>query len=207
MKIYITTREETNVSYEDIVNLLHESFQERLEQGLKYTCSYINVEQFIEKTRNGIILVAIDSNNNELVGTGTINIIKYKRHKYGYFEYDAISSKYKRKGIASKLIKKRKQIAINNGCEYILSDTSTKATSAVIYHLKNGFKIVGLESYRSTNYYSYVFRMQLKPSLIWNNCIFIKIHFILSYIFIKLTRNIDGGDTKIGKIYKRLCKN
>lgn len=209
-KIKCCKREEACVSYKDIVELIHESFQERLDKGLRYSCSFMTEEQYIQKTKDGIIFVAVDEESGCLAGTAVLNLRFDGKRKYGYFEFAAGNNSYKHCGIGSLLLLLRKEAAMNAECSYILSDTSTKAESAVKYHLKNGFKIVGYESYRSTNYWSYVFRMQLEPSVFWNNNVFLKFHFFCSYIFIKLTRTIDGDDTCLGKIYKQLkniCKN
>lgn len=204
MKIRVYRREATDISYRQIVDLLHDSFQERLEQGLYYTCSFLTEEKYIQKTQEAIIFVAIDEDTKEFVGTNTLMIFSDKnRKKYGYMEYVAISNTCKRSGVGTLLIDSLHKEAESQHCSFVLSDTSTKAESAVRYHLKNGFKIVGLESYRSTNYWSYVFRMQLAPSLLWNNTVFIKLKFLCSFLFIKATRNIDGTDTWIGKLYKK----
>ena len=210
MNIEILEREKANVSYAQVVELMHEAFQERLEQGLNYSCSSMDVTQFMEKTKNGCVYVAIDKDTGILAGTTPINFHQGKKRPYGYMEFVAISNDYKRFGIASRLVRTITDRGKAEGCDYILSDTSVNAGSAVKFHLKNGFKIIGLESYRSTNYWSYVFRMQLEPSLLWNNPLFLKLHYWFSYIFIKTTRDIYGNDTAIGKFYKRvkgLCKN
>ena len=208
MNAIIKTREEARFSYEQVVDLLHEAFQERLQQGLHYTCSSMTVERLKEKTKDGVIVCAIDQDTNRLVGVGVMNFKRDGEHKYGYMEFGGVSSSAKRQGIGSKLMNARIQLAKDYGAEYILSDTSTQAESAIKYHLKNGFKIVGYESYRSTNYWSYVFRLQLKKPSKWDNAAYRKIKFIQSYVFIKLTRTINGADTALGRIYKKLkCKN
>lgn len=211
MNIEIYYKEETDVSYKQIVDLLHDSFHERIEQGLHYTCSFITEEEYIQKTRGGLVFVAIDLKTGELAGTNTLNIFFDRKGKYGYMEYVAIANNYKHRGVGSLLLQRLRQEAVTKvGCRFILSDTSTRADSAVNYHLKNGFEIIGLESYRSTNYWSYVFRMQLSPSFLWENVLFQKIHFLCSYVFIKVTRNMDGTDTWFGVQYKtirNLCKS
>lgn len=210
MSVVIHKIEETNYTLKDVVNLLHEAFQERLNQGLHYSCSYITEEQFREKTANGIVCVAIDDELG-LCGTATITMKVDKRNvKYGYNEYNGIRSDMKRKGIGTLLYIYIEREALKNGCKYLMSDTSTQAKSAIKYHLKNGFKIVGLESYRSTNYWSYVFRKQLVPSKMWNNTFYCKWQYLKSWIFIKSTRDINGNDTFGGRLYKTLrkrCKN
>ena len=205
MEIVTCFKEETDISYKQIVDLLHDSFQERLEQGLHYTCSYITEEEYIQKTKGGSIFVAVDLETGDLAGTSTLNIYQDNKSKYGYMEYVAIANKYKHQGVGSLLLQRLRHEAVAKaGCHYILSDTSTKANSAVVFHLKNGFKIVGFESYRSTDYWSYVFRMQLTSSFLWENVFFRIIHFMGSFLFIKVTRNMDGSDTWFGKQYKRL---
>ena len=210
MDIAILTREEANVSYTQIIELIHESFQERLDQGLNYSCSTMNVEQYKKKTKKGVVFVAIDRATGNLAGTITLNFLEKLREKHGYMEYVAIKNNYKHCGIGSILVNRIRNYGIQEGCDYILSDTSIKAISAVKFHLKNGFRIIGLESYRSTNYWSYVFRMQIKPSFLWSNPVFLKLHYWQSYFFMKMTRDINGNDTTMGRIHKRmreLCRN
>ena len=210
MNIQIYIKQATNISYRQIVTLMHESFQERLDKGLHYSCSSMTEEQFIEKSKKGMVFVAIDKGSNSLVGTTTLNIYSKNKKKVGYMEFVAIDNNYKHKGIGTMLLQQCQRTAKEIGASHILSDTSTKATSAVKWHLKNGFKIVGIESFRSTNYWSYVFRMQLEPSIIWNNCYFLKLYYLRSYLIIKLSRHIAGADTKLGKFFKKtqkICKN
>ena len=206
MSIEVKRLEETSYTYKDVVDLLHEAFQERLEQGLKYTCSFITEEQFREKTSHGIVCVAVDDDLG-LCGTATLTI-KTDNHgvEYGYNEYNGIRSDLKGKGIGTMLYKYIEREARKNGCKYLMSDTSTQAESAVNYHLKNGFKIIGLESYRSTNYWSYVFRRQLVPSTKWGNSLYCKMRYIKSWVFIHTTRDINGNDTAWGRMYKQLWK-
>lgn len=207
--INIFRREETSISYKQIIDLIHESFKERLAQGLKYTCSFMSEEDYIKNTQGGGVYVAIDTSNNILAGTVTIKMHTDGKSQYGYMEYLSIKNEYKHKGVGSLLLEHISETELI-GCDYILSDTSTEADSAIRFHLKHGFNIIGLESYRSTNYWSYVFRKQLAPSKLWHNSIFMKIHYGISYILIKTTRDIDGNDTIIGnccKIIRKACRN
>ena len=204
MSVVIKRLQDSSYSYKDVVDLLHEAFLERLEQGLKYTCSTMTEEQFRSKTTNGIVYVAIDDETG-LCGTATLTIKTDKNGiKYGYYENNGIRSDMKGQGIGTMLCIFREKESRKNGCDYLLSDTSTKAKSAVKYHLRNGFKIIGLESYRSTNYWSYVFRRQLIPSKKWDNPLYCKWQYLKSWIFIRITRNINGKDTAVGRLYKRL---
>ena len=82
----------------------------------------------------------------------------------GSYPNTSVHPEYKGKGIGSLLIKALRAKALEQNCEYISCSTAVDAVSAVKVHLKNGYQIVGLKSFKSTNYYSYLFRMQLKPS-------------------------------------------
>lgn len=103
MSIEVKKLEETTYVYKDVVDLLHEAFQERLDQGLRYTCSYITEEQFREKTSYVIVCVAVDASLG-LCGTATLTIKTDKKGvKYGYNEYNGIRSDLKGKGIGTML--------------------------------------------------------------------------------------------------------
>lgn len=204
MGVIICNREEAGISWNQMTKLLHESFQERLEQGLKFTCSFMTPEQFSDKTSKGIVLVAIDPISNNLLGTATVSMNKDRENLvYGYLEHLAISPDAKRQGIATKLLIRVSELSKNNGAVYLTSDTSCNADSSVQWHLKNGFKIYELESYHSTNYWSYVFVKPLSDISRFSS-FRIKYHYFKSYVFIKMTRHVDGTDSLLGKLYKKL---
>lgn len=207
MDIIIKKKEETNISYEQIINLIHESFEERLNQGLQFTCSFMTAEDFEKRNTDGIVLVAIDNKTNDLIGTATIHI-KTDEHGilYGYSEYLAISSKKKRCGIGTLLDKECERICKKAKCEYIMCDTATEAKSSVKYHLKMGFKIVGLESYSSTNYFSYLFRKQLNKNSKWSSQIYCKFAYIKSFLRVKLLLKKNGSKTFLCKWYETCLK-
>ena len=45
MSILILDKETAGISYKQLTSLLHESFKERLEQGLNFTCSSLTEKQ------------------------------------------------------------------------------------------------------------------------------------------------------------------
>jgi len=207
MNFILKRKEETNVSYEDIVHLIHKSFEDRLKQGLKFTCSFLTVEEYKKDTAKGTVFVALDKDTQELLGTATVNVKKdIYGVTYGYNEYVAIAPKAQRQGIASQLLKECEKIVKEAGAEYIFSDTAVEAKSSIQYHLKNGFKIIGLHSYPSTNYYSYFFRKQLVPSKKWNSNLYCKYAFLKSYIITKLTLRKDGHKTFLASLFKKKKK-
>lgn len=204
-QIDIRLLSDSNITYQQIVELMHASFEERIQQGLRFTCSSMTAEQFEKKVHDGFTFVALNTETNELLGTATLHIKKDKKGiVYGYHEYLAVSPKAKHLGIGTKLLKERLLLLLlSHGGKYVMSDTACGATSSVNWHLKNGFLIYELESYRSTNYWSYVFIKYLDNSIRKSN-VQIKLHYWSSWLFIRLTRNVNGQDTKLGKLYKRI---
>ena len=210
MQVEIRLLPETTITYHQLTDLQHSAFKERLEQGLQFTCSFMTAEQFETKMKDGHVFIALDKETEELLGTVTIHMNKDKKGNiYGYHEYLAVSPSAKHIGVGSKLAQAWTVLLLENNAKYVLSDTACKATSSVNWHLKNGFQIYELESYRSTNYWSYVFIKYLDDS-IKKSLLQTKLHYLHSWLFIRITRHINGSDTGIGKLYKKLtgkCKS
>ena len=177
-------------THNDVVELIKASFVQWQERGLESSLLKLTPDSFAEKTANDIVLVAIDENNNTLLGTTSFSILKDRQGKqYAYNKYSAVISTTKQKGIGSSLLQCEKRIAINEGCCYIISDTCEHAKWSVKWHEKNGFRIIGETSFNNNDYYSYVFRLQLKESYIWSNPIYCKIRFIISWLKTRLMYN------------------
>ena len=130
MKYRIIPIRQSSITKEDCINMIHLSFQERLEQGLRFTCSFMTVEDFEKKTEGKEILVASDSENGALMATLTYGVkLDYTGQKCAHIEYVAVSPDYKRLGLGSALI--QECIRINSECDYISSDTAVRAKSSV----------------------------------------------------------------------------
>lgn len=189
--------EDSPFSSEDVISLIHESFKERLDQGLRFTCSSITVKEFDEKMNDGITLVAYDTCSNALLGTASTHLcVDSKNNRYGYNEYLAVIPSAKRLGIGSRLLEERISILKRLGAQYVMSDTACRAKSSVKWHLKNGFHIIALRSFRSTNYYSYIFRKQLIGKSEWDNCLYRNGRFVFSYVKTKLKWTRDGVERR-----------
>lgn len=210
MEVIVKLLSETNTTYKDLADLLHDAFEERLEQGLHFTCSIMTAEQVEAKMKGGYVFVAFNRDTDELIGTVTIHVNTDKLgNVFGYHEYLAVSPKAKHQGVGTKLAEVWDLLLKEKRAKYVYSDTACRARSSVNWHLKNGFQIYELESYRSTNYWSYVFIKYLDDS-IKKSPFLIKLHYWWSYLFIRTTRQKDGSDTGIGKLYKKIkskCKN
>lgn len=210
MEVVIKNRLDTTISYQQLSELLHVSFQERLEQGLCFSCSTMSADQFEAKMKGGDVFVALNPETNELLGTITVHFYTDKNgNEFGYLEYLAVSPKVKHTGIGSKLADALNDLLLQKNAKYVLSDTACGAKSSVNWHLKNGFQIYELESYRSTNYWSYVFIKYLDDSM-KRSPLHVKMHYLCSWLFIRITRNRNGSDTILGRLYKRVksvCKS
>lgn len=163
-------------------------------------------DSFAEKTANDIVLVAIDENNT-LLGTTSFSILKDRQGKqYAYNKYSAVISTTKQMGIGSSLLQCEKRIAINEGCCYIISDTCEHAKWSVKWHEKNGFKIVGLKSFDTNDYYSLIFRLQLDDTSIWSSSFYCMIRFFLSWFKTRLMYDTKGNITLIGSVVIKIIQ-
>lgn len=194
-----------NISWEDLANLLHEAFQERLQQGLQFICSSITAAQLERECEGCVVLVAIDEDTNALAGTVSIKLNDIDSSEPWAYHFNlAVSPAYKHCGIATRLFEEFQSVVQSQGCHYIISDTAVDAKSSVDWHLKNGFRIIKLHSFAETNYYSYVFRKQLKQHPFWSNRLFCKIHYWFSALKCKATFKANGESRYLMSLYIRL---
>lgn len=75
----------------------------------------------------------------------------------------AVLPHYKGKKIGKRLFEEFESIARKRGCVYLSVCTSTKAKSAIRFHLSCGFKKWEYTHYDSANYYTIFFRKYLVP--------------------------------------------
>ncbi len=166
MKLIIKKLPETTVTYAQLTDLIHAAFEERLQQGLNFTCSRMSEKDFEGRMKDGTVFVALDEETGELLGTVSIFVkTDMKGYKYGYHEYLAVSPKAKHLGVATQLAEAWMAFAKENGLQYIKSDTATRAYSSVKWHLKNGFMKYYVKSFDDTNYASYLFVKYLDDSI------------------------------------------
>lgn len=164
-------------------------------------------DEFRAETKKGVVFVSFDTDTETLLGTMTVHIRRDKKGvAYGYAEFLAISPEAKRLGIGTGLLQELVSFTMNAGGQYVLSDTAIGANSSVQWHLKNGFKIIGIQSFPNTNYYSYVFRKQLSSSGLWNTDWYPALVYWASYVKIKSIKKEDGSFRLLGGFFKRLMK-
>lgn len=180
--IQIKELSDTKFTLRHVYDLIQSVYQERVNQGMNFWATTVSFDEFKkEYERNSaVVFVAVDDTTGELFGSGTIYIRNNNKYKYAHMTNAVVVPKMRRCGIGSKLKKARHLLAKQNGCNYISCTTGIKAKSSILWHKKNGYKIVG-KSYW-LGYYSYRFRLQLVPSFFWNNDLFCKLVYIRSCI-------------------------
>lgn len=207
MNIQIMFLEDTSISNEQLFDLVKLAFQERKDAGLNYMCLSASISDFVLEIKDAYVLVAMDVEKNELCGC---SILKVEKNKLGVLhgreKHTAVSPNYKGQGVGSKLIDTLKCKAIELGCDYLTCTTAVSAKSAVAVHVKNGYQIVGLKSFRQTNYYSYIFRMQLTPS-VWKDAKYCKHQFQKSAVKTYLAYRKDGNKTCVGRLFSKIGIN
>ena len=183
--------EEAEISPRAAVELFHDSFQERIEQGLIMGGSLMTEERFLEMIRNDIVYVAIDGSHLAGFANAKISNRPPTGEKYLEMRYVAIAPDYKRTGIGSRLFELVIEVAKEEGCTHCISDTATTASSSIAWHKSNGFRIVGWKHFHSREYNSYVFRKELVNNKIRNNKLFASLAFIRSWLRIKLHIDLE----------------
>lgn len=185
------------VSYEELLALVHEAYSERLKENIVFTASSYSLDNLKQLIGNGHVFCAFI--DNVLVGTATLLERKKGTEKYGYITTIAVKPNYGGKKIGYTLLTKAIEMAKKIELPYVVSTTATSATSSCKLHKKVGFKIIGFDSHETTNFYSYVFRLQIKPSFLYNSSLFCKLCYIKRYIIVKLFLASDGKPTRLKK--------
>ena len=164
----------------------------------------LTYDGFVEEAKDSVILIAIDEVSCFLCGCILLKTFRDKDNiLYGKENHTSVHPDYKGQGIGSLLIVALKAKAIEQGCEYLSCSTAVDAESAIRVHLKNGYQIIGLKSYKATNYYSYLFRMQLTPSH-WCDPAFCRKQYKKSRRKVRVAYKADGSKSFWGKFLEKV---
>lgn len=182
--------EDTEFSKREVFDLILESFQERLDQGINYSLFSMSYEKYLKVVENDVILLAYDPDSRIILGTITISFRKNKKKEtYAYMDFVATANNVKNHGVGSALYKEVVNLCKDNGCKYIESITSIKAYSSVRWHKKMGFKIIG---YKGAGVYTYLFRYDFDTESIYQNNLFVFGHKIVSFLYMIIVRKPNG---------------
>lgn len=150
--------------YESLLDLLHDSFKERLVQNLNFDCASFNLEELKSATNNGVIITAYQGSS--LVGMVYLLLKSRGRIQYGCHEYLAVSQDVKRGGVASSMQAVMVEIAKDMGLLMLTSSTATTADSSVKWHVKNGFIPFRVSKHIGKTYISYHFFKPIRNTLL-----------------------------------------
>ena len=203
MNIKFVPLSDTTFTLADLYPLMLAAFQERKDAGLNYLCLSMTPDDFAENMRPAYTVVAVDEDRDRLCGFAAVKVFDKNGHKYAKAKHIAILPEYKGKGIGSRLVAIIRDYAKDAGCEYIFGTTAVAANSAVAVHLKHGYQLVGMHSYKGTNYYSKVFRCQFKTPSPWTDPGFCKRQYIRSAIKTRLLYRADGERSFLGRLIQR----
>lgn len=202
MNEYTVNRlEDTSFTTSQVFEMMRDAFKERLSQGLLFTCLTMSFDDFNNCTKNSKCIVAEKDGSLHGAIVYKEDIDKGNR-RFAYLQYVAVKPDVKHCGVGTLLFKEFEREALSGHCAYLMSDTSTKAESAVKWHERNGFKKIGLRSFWSTNYYSYLFRKNLDGK--YENDIIRRIVLAGDILRVKSLWKPDGKYTKLGSICHKI---
>lgn len=204
MDVKVVRWEETNISVEQLHTFIIAVFKERLEQGLNFKIATSTLKDFELYLANNesYTFIALDSNEDVLIGTSTIIIREQKGKKYGHHGIWAV--KVQGLGIGRRLVNKEMEFAREHDLKYIESDTAVDAISSVKAHYKSGFHKAGYYSFPFTNYYSLYFRQICSDSLLKRflfHYVLYPIRFLLFYLRTRLFYRENGSYTFCGRVF------
>lgn len=196
------------ISWEEITELLHLAFKQRLDQGLEYVAAKQDVETTIKRAADNICLVALI--NNKLVGTATLQIKKVDKNNkkwfyessYGYLNQLAVHPEYKSKGIGGKLQSEVLRLCYEYKVDAMFVDTSVHAKDLLSWYRRMSAQKVEYLSHPTTNYYSVRFRTPIMGKKFRDE--YVSFRYLLSELRCKSIKTKNGQLTLIGRVTKLL---
>lgn len=187
--------------YQPILDMIHLAFSEHLEHGLHFTCSDYTMDDLQKKVLSGLCFVAL-SEDGQVLGITSVSL---NADGSAYENISATSPLAKGLGIGTALANASTAALISKGAKYIISDTAVTAMSSVKWHLeKCECHKVGLESFPSTNYYSFVFRRDFVKQPFFVRNIKYPIKFAASFVKTRICKRADGRSTLLGCCLSKL---
>lgn len=185
--------------YQETLDVILDAFSERQDAGLNFGACAYTLEDIKRLVQDYISFAAI-TEDDEIHAVAFRKIISKGTDKHGYNYLLAVASKAKGQGVGTMLAEYTNKYMIEQGCRYVLADTSTEATSSVNFHIhRMGFHKIGLRSWPNTNYYSYLFRKDFQDrGWLVNNVIY-PIQFLKSSIKCRLVFKADGSQRSLAK--------
>ena len=147
------------ISYDEIAALLHDAHKSTVERGMHFVASYQDGAETERRLGDeGIIMVAL-SDDNELVGTGSIAFHKSckdwygKGRPYGEIKMVGVPEKHKGNGISTALYKSLEKYGFSR-CDLLVMNTAKDNRIVLESNARHGWVYVDYKSWKKTDYYS-----------------------------------------------------
>ena len=212
MHIVITTRKKHPVSDVTLYALMQQSYKQWIDADIQTAWLYRTLDDFREVIQNQVVFLAVTVDDDSLLGMHCFNCCPSKHYARGF--YLAVDPKYKREGIATRMLKEEVVQLRQHGYRYIKGTTSAAATWSVRWHLKNDYHIIGYSRNENSKYASYTFRKQLvwdlrhhPTDLLWTRPlapITARLCYLASYTIAQLVHHRNGELNWIGRLGKKL---
>lgn len=199
---------ETKYTLQDVFSLIKEVYGQRAEEGIHFQALSKTAEEMEQRIRqnSGIVLVAIDDQTGELIGTGTVLLHTDKQgQRFAGLVLAAVRPNAQGRGIGKLIWQRRLDCARERGCAYIVSCTAENATSSVMQKIKCGAKKYGFSPSRNSDYYSIHFRQYLIPTY-KSSSIYCTLRYNLYRMKTKLLYLENGTHTPVGSFCHRIKK-
>ena len=206
-KLTITTQKEAGISDEAVYALFQQAFSQWTDNGIDEPFLHLTLEDFKKVIHDAIVIVATDTDTGELLATHTFQ--KKRKQNYVHGCFLSVSPRVKHTSIATKMLKFETEFFREAGYEYLRGFTAVSAVWSVKWHKKNGYRVIGYFRPYGSNQYNYIFRKQLKPSLIWSvplAPVTAWFHFIKSYTVTRLCKNSTGQLNLLGKVARKIYR-
>ena len=206
-------------SDEALYALNNEAYKMWRDQGLDAPWMHRSLTEFQRIIHSVTMFVAQDAETGELLGMHGFKV--YRRQGWCYGFLLAVASSARREGIASRMFAFEAEHIRQSGFRYIKEVTATTAEWSILWHLRNGFRIIGYYHSPNNNFANYVFRKQLIPiSLsstagvafilrhpvyaLHSSAAFCRLRFFLAYTITRLTKDSNGHDNLIGRVVRNV---
>ena len=156
-------------SLEELTELLHRGYAPLLAAGFRYLGSHQDVATTQRRASKGECYVVLDG--ARIVGT-IVLIPKSARFNYtAWYDRDdvcvitqlAIEPELQRRGLGSRLLDLVEARAQSQGASEIALDTAEGASHLIALYATRGYRHVGYEQWKHTNYRSVILSKALRP--------------------------------------------
>ena len=199
---------ETKYTLQDVHSLIKEVYGQRAEEGIHFQALSMTTEELEQKIRqhSGVVVVAVDEQTQELMGTVTILFHTDKHNqRFAGFVFGAVRPDAQGHGIGKLMWQRNVDYVRERGCAYIVITTAENAKSSIEQQIKSGAKKYGFSSSRNSDYYSIHFRQYLIPTY-KSSSTYCTLRYNLYKMKTKLLYRENGTRTPVGSFCHRIKK-